>query len=85
MRVLGSSDSGYELGSIFWLYDPQKRREVSPKLQISWKGPYEIVNGIKKVSGGESKVVQFNRLAPVAGNNAEAQMKERRKWSSATS
>ncbi|VEN42942.1 unnamed protein product [Callosobruchus maculatus] len=60
-----------------------KRRGLSPKLQNSWEGPYEVVKRIndviyriKKANGGKPRVVHFNRLAPFAGDNAEAQVRE---------
>nr|CAI5846818.1 unnamed protein product [Callosobruchus analis] len=53
------------------------------KLQSSWEGPYEFVKKIndviyqiKKANGGERKVVHFNRLAPFARDNGEAQIRQ---------
>ncbi|VEN45006.1 unnamed protein product [Callosobruchus maculatus] len=80
---VGSSETAYQPGDLVWLYNPQKRRGLSPKLQSSWEGPYEVVKKIndviyriKKANGGKPRVVHFNRLAPFAGDNAEAQVRE---------
>ena len=69
---------GYQPGDLVWLYNPQKRRGLSPKLQRNWEGPYEImkrindvVYRIRKTPNGKPRVVHFNRLAPFAGDNNE--------------
>ncbi|VEN59224.1 unnamed protein product [Callosobruchus maculatus] len=80
---VGSNETAYQPGDLVWLYNPQERRGLSPKLQSSWEGPYEVVMKIndviyriKKANGGKPRVVHFNRLAPFAGDNAEAQVRE---------
>ncbi|VEN51359.1 unnamed protein product [Callosobruchus maculatus] len=45
----GSSETAYQPGDLVWLYNPQKRRGLSPKLQSSWEGPYEVVKKINDV------------------------------------
>ena len=67
---------GYQPGNLVWLYNPQRRRGLSPKLQRNWEGPYEIVKRIndvvyriRKMPNGKPRVVHFNRLAPFAGDN----------------
>ncbi|KAJ8911550.1 hypothetical protein NQ315_012803, partial [Exocentrus adspersus] len=69
---------GYQAGDV----NPQRRRGLSPKLQNSWEGPYEIlalisdiIYRIKKSSGGKPRVVHFNRLTPFAGNNHDASVR----------
>lgn len=69
---------GYQPGDLVWLYNPQRRRGYSPKLQRNWEGPYEIVKRIndvvyriKKQPTGKPRVVHYNRLAPFAGDNHE--------------
>lgn len=66
----------YNEGDLVWLYNPQRRRGLSPKLQQNWEGPFEIVKRIndvvyriRKVPNGKPRVVHFNRLAPYAGDN----------------
>ncbi|KAJ8981169.1 hypothetical protein NQ317_017261 [Molorchus minor] len=68
---IGAQNDGYQSGDLVWLYNPQRRRELSPKLQTLWEGPYEVlarindvVYRIKKSSGGKPRVVHFNRLTP---------------------
>ncbi|KAJ8946612.1 hypothetical protein NQ318_007215 [Aromia moschata] len=75
---INANDGRYQPGNQVWLYNPQRRRGLSPKLQSSWEGPYEVVTRIndvvyriQKLPGGKPRVVHFNRLAPFAGNNDE--------------
>jgi hypothetical protein len=60
------------VGQGVWLYNPQRRKGKSPKLQASWDGPYAVVRvyrnvvvEIKANSRTKSKVVHIDRLAPV--------------------
>jgi hypothetical protein len=71
---------GYQPGDLVWLYNPQRRRGLSPKMQRNWEGPYEVVKRIndviyriRKTPTGKPRVVHFNRLAPFAGDNHEEQ------------
>ncbi|KAJ8966945.1 hypothetical protein NQ317_009035, partial [Molorchus minor] len=73
---IGAQNNGYQSGDLVWLYNPQRRRGLSPKLQTLWEGPYEVlarindvVYRIKKSSGGKPRVVHFNRLTPFSGSN----------------
>ncbi|KAJ8959050.1 hypothetical protein NQ318_022305 [Aromia moschata] len=75
---INANDGRYQPGNQVWLYNPQRRRGLSPKLQSSWEGPYEVVTRINDVvyriqelPRGKPRVVHFNRLAPFAGNNDE--------------
>ncbi|KAJ8961500.1 hypothetical protein NQ318_014749 [Aromia moschata] len=75
---INANDGRYQPGNQVWLYNPQRRRGLSPKLQSSWEGPYEVVTRIndvvyriQKLPRGKPRVVHFNRLAPFAGNNDE--------------
>ncbi|KAJ8940309.1 hypothetical protein NQ318_014382 [Aromia moschata] len=75
---INANDGRYQPGNQVWLYNPQRRRGLSPKLQNSWEGPYEVVTRIndvvyriQKLPRGKPRVVHFNRLAPFAGNNDE--------------
>jgi len=61
---------GYRVGDLVWLYNPRRRRGLSPKLQCSWEGPYEIktrindvIYRIRRLPRGRPKVVHLNRLA----------------------
>jgi hypothetical protein len=73
-----AENGGFRPGNLVWLYNPQRRRGFSPKLQCNWEGPYEIIERIndvvyriRKPPRGKPRVVHFNRLAPYAGNNDE--------------
>ncbi|KAJ8951518.1 hypothetical protein NQ318_000214 [Aromia moschata] len=75
---INANDGRYQPGNQVWLYNPQRRRGLSPKLQRSWEGPYEVVTRIndvvyriQKLPRGKPRVVHFNRLAPFAGSNDE--------------
>ncbi|KAJ8944399.1 hypothetical protein NQ318_023172 [Aromia moschata] len=75
---INANDGRYQPGNQVWLYHPQRRRGLSPKLQSSWEGPYEVVTRIndvvyriQKLPRGKPRVVHFNRLAPFAGSNHE--------------
>ncbi|KAJ8937745.1 hypothetical protein NQ318_009155 [Aromia moschata] len=75
---INANDGRYQPGNQVCLYNPQRRRGLSPKLQSSWEGPYEVVTRInnvvyriQKLPRGKPRVVHFNRLAPFAGNNDE--------------
>ncbi|KAJ8949008.1 hypothetical protein NQ318_005182, partial [Aromia moschata] len=75
---INANDGRYQPGNQVWLYNPQRRRGLSPKLQSSWEGSYEVVTRIndvvyriQKLPRGKPRVVHFNRLAPFAGNNDE--------------
>ncbi|KAJ8935728.1 hypothetical protein NQ318_010578 [Aromia moschata] len=75
---INANDGRYQPGNQVWLYNPQRRRGLSPKLQSSWEGPYEVVTRIndvvyriQKLPRRKPRVVHFNRLAPFAGSNDE--------------
>ena len=38
----------YQVGDWVWLYKPVKRVGRSPKLELSWHGPYEVVTVLKE-------------------------------------
>lgn len=71
-----ATEGGYQPGDLVWLFNPQRRRGFSPKLQRSWDGPYEVLKRIndviyriRKRPNGKPRVVHFNRLAPFLGDN----------------
>lgn len=75
-------EGGYQAGDLVWLYNPSRRQGLSPKLQRSWEGPYEVIKRIndviyriKKTPNGKPRVVHFDRLSPYSGDNNEAQMR----------
>ncbi|KAJ8953535.1 hypothetical protein NQ317_018314 [Molorchus minor] len=59
---IGAQNDGYQSGDLVWLYNPQRRRGLSPKLQTLWEGPYEVLARI-------NDVVYSHRVGS-QGNNA---------------
>ena len=65
----GSREVALEVGDKAWLHNPRRRKGLSPKLQSSWEGPYDIVQKISAVTfrirrgrRGKSKIVHADRL-----------------------
>ena len=80
-----ANEGGYQTGDQVWLFNPQRKRGYSPKLQRSWEGPYQVlerindvVYRIQKIPRGKPKVVHFNRLSPYEGDNHEEQVQRTR-------
>lgn len=61
-------DTSYVEGDKVWLYNPQRKKGLSPKLQSPWQGPYTILEPISSVTykirlgGGRAHVVHVDRL-----------------------
>ena len=73
-----ASNSQFEKGDNVWLYTPQKKKGLSPKLQRYWKGPYSVVKRINDLvykiqSGPHTKpiIVHRNRLWKYSGNKPQ--------------
>ncbi|GFW23589.1 retrovirus-related Pol polyprotein from transposon 412 [Trichonephila clavipes] len=54
-----------------WLWNPKRRKGLSPKLQTHWEGPYtvlkrlnDVVVRIQKSPHSKPMVIHYNRLAP---------------------
>ena len=61
-------------GKFAWLYNPIKKKGVSPKPMCRWEGPYLILDKLSDVTyrvqrkqGGKMKVVHCDRLKPYEG------------------
>lgn len=72
---VGTARKIFESGDLVWLYNPQRKKGISPKLASDWEGPYEVVKRInellyrvKRSSRGKSRLVHRNRLWRYAGN-----------------
>ena len=70
--------SGDELnkGNAVWLYNPQRKKGISPKLSRPWQGPYiitkklnDLVYRIQLGPRQKSKVVHRNRLWTYSGRH----------------
>jgi hypothetical protein len=71
-----SQDETLNEGDPVWLYNPTRKKGLSPKLMRPWQGPYIIVNKINylvyRIQLGakcKPKVVHKNRLWRYTGNN----------------
>ncbi|GFT31404.1 retrovirus-related Pol polyprotein from transposon 412 [Trichonephila clavipes] len=61
-------------GDKVWLWNPKRRKGLSPNLQSNWEGPYtvlkrlnDVVVRIQKSPHSKQKVIHYNRLAPYLG------------------
>jgi hypothetical protein len=69
-----ANSAGFQDGDRVWPYRPTRRSERSPKLQLCWEGPYNIVTRINDVVyriqwhyRAKMMVVHLDRLAPYLG------------------
>ncbi|GBM64621.1 hypothetical protein AVEN_91694-1 [Araneus ventricosus] len=67
----GPTDHHFKEGDQVWMYNPKRRRGLSPKLQQNWEGPYTIVKKLNDViyrvqrsTNAKPKVIHINRLTP---------------------
>ena len=65
---------GLKEGDFVWLFDPSKKKGVSPKLQLRWRGPHLIVTQLSDVvfriqasPRAKTVVVHADRLKPYNG------------------
>ncbi|GBM52432.1 Retrovirus-related Pol polyprotein from transposon 412 [Araneus ventricosus] len=66
-----ATDHHFKEGDLVWMYNPKRRRGLSPKLQQNWEGPYTVVKKLNDVvyrvqrsPRAKPKVIHINRLAP---------------------
>ncbi|XP_038058673.1 uncharacterized protein LOC119729953 [Patiria miniata] len=71
-------------GKFCWLFNPAKKKGVSPKLMCRWEGPYLILDKLSDVtyriqgkSGEKMKVVHSDRLKPYEGKPLKPWAKRR--------
>ncbi|GBM27337.1 hypothetical protein AVEN_217349-1 [Araneus ventricosus] len=79
MKILYDSratDHRFKEGDLVWMYNPKRRRGLSPKLQQNWEGPYTVVKKLNDVvyrvqrsPNAKPKVIHINRLAPYRATN----------------
>lgn len=72
-----ANHGGFVEGDLVWLYNPQRKKRLSPKLIPVWEGPYKIIKKINDVvyriqrsSRSKMKVVHLNRLCEFQGDTA---------------
>ena len=73
-----SENHQLQVGDFVWLHDPARKKGISPKLQLRWKGPYLVVSKLSDVtlriqSSSRAKpiVVHVDRLKPCHGVTKE--------------
>ncbi|GFU35993.1 retrovirus-related Pol polyprotein from transposon 412 [Trichonephila clavipes] len=65
----------FHQGDKVWLWNPKRRKGLSPKLQTNWEGPEkskrlnDVVVRIQKSPHSKPKVIHYNRLAPYLGQD----------------
>ena len=66
----------YSAGDAIWLYNPRRKKGVTPKLQRPWEGPHlvtkrisDIVYRIQMTDKCKPKAVHFNGLKPYTGTD----------------
>ena len=59
----------FEVDELVWLYNPKRKKGLSPKLTCDWEGPYiilkrinELLYRIRKSAREKPRVVHRNRL-----------------------
>ncbi|GBM65531.1 hypothetical protein AVEN_83383-1 [Araneus ventricosus] len=65
------TDYHFKKGDLVWMYNPKRRRGLSPKFQENWEGPNIFVkklnDDVYRVQwspNAEPKVIHINRRAP---------------------
>ncbi|GBN65283.1 hypothetical protein AVEN_233733-1 [Araneus ventricosus] len=65
-----ATDHHFKEGDLVWMYNPKRRRGLSPKLQQNWEGPYNVVKILNDVvyrvqtsPNAKPKVIHINRLS----------------------
>ncbi|GBN10380.1 hypothetical protein AVEN_192808-1 [Araneus ventricosus] len=66
-----ATDHHFKEGDLVWMFNPKRRRGLSPKLQQNWEGPYTVVKKLNDVvcrvqrsPNAKPKVIHINWLAP---------------------
>ena len=66
---VGTTKAVFSEGDAVWLYNPKRRKGVSPKLTCDWEGPYvvlkrinELLYRVRKSANAKPRVVHRNRL-----------------------
>ncbi|GBO08956.1 hypothetical protein AVEN_239733-1 [Araneus ventricosus] len=66
-----ATDHHFKEEDLVWIYNPKRRRCLSPKLQQNWEGPCttvkklnDVVYRVQRSPNANRKVIHLNRLAP---------------------
>lgn len=75
-----ATDGGFAEGQSVWLFNPARKRGLSPKLQRHWQGPYvitkrlnDVVYRIRRTGRSRPLVVHIDRLALYHGSQASGE------------
>ena len=75
---IGTSRAVFDVGDAVWLYNPKRRKGVSPKLSCDWEGPYlvlkrvnELLYRVRKSANAKPRVVHRNRLWRYLGDTID--------------
>ncbi|GBN37554.1 Retrovirus-related Pol polyprotein from transposon 297 [Araneus ventricosus] len=67
----GATGHHFKEGDQVWMYNPKRRRGLSPKLQQNWEGPYtnvkklnDVIYRVQRSPNAKPKVIHINRLTP---------------------
>ncbi|UYV84336.1 K02A2.6-like [Cordylochernes scorpioides] len=70
-----ANHDGFRQNDLVWLFDPKRKKGLSPKLMPVWEGPYKIIKRIndlvyriQRSSKSKAKVVHMGRLACYQGD-----------------
>lgn len=69
-------EKSYKISDAVWLFNPKRKKGISPKLQCPLKGPFviteklsDVTNRIQENPKSKSKVVHHDRLKPYLGKS----------------
>ncbi|UYV64719.1 K02A2.6-like [Cordylochernes scorpioides] len=75
---LKANHEGFKESDLVWMFNPKRKRGLSPKLTPMWEGPYKVVKRIndlvyriQRSSKAKPRVVHLSRLAPFQGEQSE--------------
>lgn len=82
---LKANSTGFHQGDKVWLWNPQRKKGISPKLTPAWEGPYVVVKRINDVvyriqrsPKSKMKVVHLDRLKAYHTSEREADRDDQR-------
>ncbi|GBO20555.1 hypothetical protein AVEN_30293-1 [Araneus ventricosus] len=74
-----ATDHHFKEGDLVWMYNPKRWRDLTPKLQQNWEGPYtvvkklnDVVYRVKRSLNAKPKVIHINRLDPYRATDSSS-------------
>ncbi|UYV61797.1 K02A2.6-like, partial [Cordylochernes scorpioides] len=75
---LKANHEGFKENDLVWMFNPKRKRGLSPKLTPMWEGPYKVVKRIndlvyriQRSSKAKPRVVHLSRLALFQGEQSD--------------